>query len=172
VSAHEVKLELRQGARVVSLDLGGAQKQYLIKAIQYDHLDKDPVHIDFARVDLDERVRVKVAIELRGVPEGAKDGGVLDLVHDTIELECTAISIPDMLRPSVVHLNVGDSLTAGEIELPDGVTLITAADEKIAILHEAATASDADDDTEVEDGATPSEPERIGRVADTEDSKD
>ncbi len=170
-SAHELKMELRHGSRLMSLEMGGEAKQYLIKEVQYDHFDKDPVHVDFARVDLDERVRVQVTVELRGTPAGLSEGGILDQLHDKIEVECRAGDIPSTLHPSVAGLLVNDALCAKDIELPEGVTLITGPDEKIAMVH--ILAVKADEATEEGAESTGSaEPERIGRVAEDPESKD
>ncbi len=169
VSAHDVQMEIRHGTRLVALDLDGSTQQYLIKEIQYDHLDRDPIHIDLARVDLNERVRVKVGVELRGTPAGISEGGILDQLQDSFEIECIVTDIPATLHPSVAHLNVGDSLLVKDIELPSGVTAVTDGEEKIAMVHVLATKKDAEEATDEEPG--PSEPERIGRVAETPEDK-
>lgn len=172
VSAHDVMLELKHGARVVELEMGGATSQYLIKEIQYDHLDKDPIHIDFKRVNMDERIQVKVAIELRGTPEGIHEGGILDQLRDSMNVECLAAEIPDTLHPNVAHLNVGESLVVKDIELPSGVTALDDPEEKIALVHLLSTKQAAEDEEESEEGADEAaQPERIGRVAETDESK-
>ncbi len=168
VSAHDVAMELQHGARIVALDLGGASDQYLIKEIQYDHLDRYPIHIDLARIDMNERVQVKVAVELRGTPQGLHEGGILDSLMDSIEIECLASQIPATLHPSVAHLGVGESLLVKDIELPDGVTSISNPDDKVAMVHVLATKA-AVEDAETEEDAGPAQPERIGRVAESEE---
>ncbi len=160
LSAHEFKLHLRDGVRLLKVDFGGQAGDYLIKDVQYDHLQKDPVHIDLTRVDLNERITVNVSIELRGTPKGIADGGILDHILDHIEIECLASGIPQTLHPSVADLGVGDALTAGDLELPAGVALNTDPDVKIAAVNLLATKSA----TATEEGDEPSstEPERIG----------
>lgn len=164
VSAHDVAMELQHGARIVALELGGKSNRYLIKEIQYDHMGRDPIHIDLARIDMNERVRVKVAVELRGTPKGLSEGGILDALMDAIEVECLASQIPETLHPSVSHLHLGASLLVKDIELPSGVTAVTDGDEKVAIVHVLATKAAASE-SETEEEAGPAEPERIGRVA-------
>ncbi|MEK7730917.1 MAG: 50S ribosomal protein L25, partial [Planctomycetota bacterium] len=107
---HEVEVALAHGARTLQVDLNGAVKPYLIKQVQYDHLGTNLIHLDLSRVDLHERVKVRVGIELRGVPKGIHEGGVLDQQMAQIEVECVVTEIPDTFHPLVTHLDLGDSL--------------------------------------------------------------
>jgi large subunit ribosomal protein L25 len=166
VSLHEFQIHLGHGARVVVLDLDGKKSDYLIKEVQYDHLGKDPIHVDFTRVDLTEKLKLSVAVELRGIPAGIAEGGILEQLADSIEVECIASQIPRTLHPSVAHLGVGDVLTIKDIELPEGVTAIQDGDDKIAMVRLLATkAADEDGD---EEGDQSNEPEVIGRTAEGE----
>lgn len=159
LNAHDVLLELQHGARVLSVEVQGKKGQYLLKDVQYDHLGTHPIHIDLMRVDLTEKVRVKVGIELRGTPKGIADGGVLDNPVNQIEVECLVTDIPETLQPNVKHLGVGDVLLAKDLVLPPGVTLITSPEERIAavrVLAEEAPAAAVE-------GVEPTQPEIITR---------
>ncbi len=170
VSAHDVAMEMEHGARLVELNLGGKANQYLIKEIQYDHLGKDPIHMDLARVDLHERIRVRVVVELRGTPKGIHEGGILDQLLDNIEIECLASEIPQTLHPNVVELDVGDNLLVRDLELPEGVVAISDPEEKIAMVHLLSVAAEAEVKEEEEEASD--EPERIGRVAESDERKE
>ncbi|MEE8385191.1 MAG: 50S ribosomal protein L25, partial [Dehalococcoidia bacterium] len=63
---HDVNLLLDHGTHVVSLELDGQQQACLFKDAQYDHLGAELIHVDLARVDLTELVKVHVEVELRG----------------------------------------------------------------------------------------------------------
>ena len=175
VGAHDAVMELGHGARLVQLDMGGKKSQYLIKDIQYDHMGKLPIHMDLARVNLDEKIRVRVVIELRGVPKGIQDGGILDQLLDNIEIECLASGIPETLHPNVAELDVGETLTVKDLKLPEGVTAVTGPDEKIAMVHLLSIVEETTEEGEgeVDEAAASAEPERIGRIAeDKTDDKD
>lgn len=166
VSAHELVLSLRHGVRLLGLKLDGKESQYLIKEVQYDHLQKEPIHLDLARVDLNERIKVAVSIELRGTPKGVAEGGVVEHLMDEVEVECLASNIPAALHPSVVHLGIGDALLIKDLDLPEGVVPVDDPEAKVALvrvlaekLEEEATEEGAETDA--------AEPERIGRVAET-----
>lgn len=167
----ELLVELGHGSRVLELDIEGTKAPYLIKVIQYDYLDTNPIHIDLMRVDADERVKVTVGLELRGEPRGLSEGGILDQRLASIEIECLVGQIPETLHPSVSQLGLGESLTIGDLELPDGVVALLAADERIATLRAPAVETDADEDAE--DSAEGSaQPELIGRSKEEESEAD
>lgn len=162
VSAHELVQHLHHGVRMLDLDMDGQQTHCLIKEVQYDHLGKDPIHIDLTRVDLKELVTVKVAVVLRGTPKGADEGGVLDQLINEFEVECRVTEIPETLRATVSHLGVGDALLVKDVETPSDVRVLNDAEDRVAHVRLPAAAAEPTEATE-EEG--PAQPERIGRVA-------
>ena len=104
VDYHDLEVELLRGRRVLSLSLEGQTQSYLIKELQYNHLGNEYEHIDLASVKLDEKVTLKVAIELKGTPKAASEGRVLDQVLNEVEIECLASEIPNVIRASVTNL--------------------------------------------------------------------
>lgn len=161
---HEVEVALAHGARTLQVELNGAVKPYLIKEVQYDHLDSNLIHLDLSRVDLHERVRVRVGIELRGVPKGIHEGGVLDQQMAQIEVECVVTEIPDTLHPVVTHLALGDSLLVKDLQLPPGVTAVADPNERIATVRLLAVEVAAPVAPLEGEAAATAEPERIGRI--------
>ena len=57
LSRHDLLLALKHAQHVVKVAVGKQRTQYLIKDVQFDHLQQEPIHTDLMRVDLDERVR-------------------------------------------------------------------------------------------------------------------
>ena len=132
---HDLFLELKHRHRLLDIELDGNRQKLLVKEVQHDHLGDKIVHIDLTRVSLDERVKVRVPVELRGIPAGVSEGGVLDQVMAEIELECLVTSIPDNIRVPVSHLKLGESLYARDLPLPEGVTLVTDKDVPVAAVR-------------------------------------
>jgi large subunit ribosomal protein L25 len=159
---HDVEVALAHGARTLQVELKGSVKPYLIKEVQYDHLYNTPIHLDLARVDLTERVRVRVGIELRGVPKGVSEGGVLEQIMGGIEVECLVTDIPDTLHPFVSHLQLGQTLLVKDLTLPPGVKALANPDDRVATVRELAEAPVKVEAVEGEE--KPQEPERIGRI--------
>src|SRR5438270_8508974 len=104
--AEELEKAVRHGARVVDLQTDGNVQKALIKELQWDHLGKELLHVDFARVAIDERIEITVPIELRGTAPGVNAGGVLDQPLHELSVECLAIRIPDSIRVSIQDLQV------------------------------------------------------------------
>jgi large subunit ribosomal protein L25 len=124
LSAVVVTNILRSGTHVMDIVLNGQAEKVLIKAVQYDYLQKDVEHIDLQRIDPNQKVRVKVPIEFRGTPKGTKEGGILETQLTEIELEVKALEIPDMLRLNVEHLELHQIIHAKDVQLPAGAKLI------------------------------------------------
>jgi large subunit ribosomal protein L25 len=124
LSAEEVEKALRHGVHVVDLQLDGNTEKALIKDVQWDHLGRDIVHVDFARVSEDERVVVTVPLEIRGTPAGLSEGGVLDQPLHTLEVECPVVAVPDSIRVNVSELKIGQAIHVRELVLPPNVRAI------------------------------------------------
>lgn len=165
VSHEQFTTALRHGSRLVQLQ-GGVNESALIRDLQWDTYGTDVMHIDFSRVSADERIEVTVPVELRGQAPGARQGGVVQHMVHEIEIECLATAIPDKIQLNINHLEIGGSVTVGQLELPEGVKLLSDA-EAIAVqcVEPAAEVEEAAATTE---GA---EPEVIGRKAEEEEEE-
>lgn len=161
--AHDVENALNHGNLVLQLSLDGKEGQYLIKDVQYDYLGATALHLDLAEVDIHEVVEVEVPIELRGTPAGISEGGMLDQLLNELAVRCKVNQIPELLRPSVTTLNLNDSLTAGEIELPEGVEAVTEASEVVATVRPLAAEEEEEEEEVVEGEEGAAEPEVIER---------
>ena len=169
LSLHELELALFHGARMLPVKIGRKTQQLLIKDVQYDHLGATPIHMDLARVTMDERVKVRIGIELRGVPKGVTDGGMLDQHMGDLEIECLVAAIPATLHPLVTELELGGSLLVKDLELPSGVVALADPTERIATVR--AVMAEAEPEAAEVSEEKVAEPERIGRVRKEEESK-
>src|SRR5947208_4615547 len=78
LNAEELDRAVRvQHARVLNLQLDGKAETVLIRELQWDHLGKAMLHVDFARVSATDRVKVPVPVELRNAPK-ATGGAIVD----------------------------------------------------------------------------------------------
>jgi len=113
--------KINAGEKVFRMNLdGGFQEQVvLLKELQFDHMGTKIVHADFARVDLNERVRTLVPVHLMGEAKGLKQAGAI-LMHVTSELvvECRVADIPDFVEVRIDELDVGHAITAADVKLP------------------------------------------------------
>jgi large subunit ribosomal protein L25 len=152
---------IRKGARVLDLKTDGGVQKALINEIQWDHLGIELVHVDFKRVDINERIHITVPIELRGIAPGVTAGGVLDQPIHALHVECLAISIPQSIRVNIGELQLDGSIHVRDLHLPEGVKVLDDAD--AVVVHVKLPLA------EVEAAPAPAaetaEPEVIGRKA-------
>lgn len=154
----EVVNHLSHGAHVFDLSLDGKSEQVLVKEVQYDHLGMEVLHVDFARVSLDEKVEVTVPLELRGTPKGEADGGVLQQILTELEVECLVTDIPEFIRHNISEMAIDDVLHVKDIQLPPGVKAMQDGEQIVATVKEILEAAPA----EAVEGES-AEPEVIGR---------
>jgi large subunit ribosomal protein L25 len=111
------------------------KRHVIIKDVQRDAVTGRLVHLDFIRVDPTHKVRVHVPIVLKGTPIGVKEGGLLDFVHRTIEVECLPGFIPGHIDVNVDHLDVGDTIRLNEIKLDAHITVLGDAHNVLCSVH-------------------------------------
>ncbi|GGQ97057.1 50S ribosomal protein L25/general stress protein Ctc [Deinococcus ruber] len=101
----------------------------LVKSVQMDKRRRIPIHVDFTLVHYGEPIEVAVPIHTSGKARGAINGGMVDIVvHNLSVVAPGPRRIPQELVIDVTRLNIGDHVTAGQIKLPQGVTLAADAD--------------------------------------------
>lgn len=133
VSAEELDRAVRVlHARTFRLTLDGKADTVLIKELQWDHLGKEMVHVDFERRDLAEQVRVTVPVELKGVPKST-GGGVLDQPLHQVHVECALGAIPEAIRIDITNLTLGSPIHVRELTLPEGVKVLDPAE--MVVVH-------------------------------------
>lgn len=124
VAADELDRAIRVlHARVLDLQIEGKKETVLIRELQWDHLGRVMLHVDFARVSETDRVRVSVPIELRNSPK-VTGGGVLDQPLHAIHVECSPIKIPEAIRIDITNLTLGSPIHVKELQVPEGVTVL------------------------------------------------
>lgn len=111
----------------------GGSKLALMKDYQVDPTKRELLHADFFEVSLTEKVRVRVHITTTGEPIGVKrDGGVLQNLLREIEIECLPDKIPGHVKTDISGLEIGQSLHVGDLQLAEGIKILTEASEVIA----------------------------------------
>jgi large subunit ribosomal protein L25 len=135
---------LHHGQHVFNVEIdGGASETCLVKDLQFGYLGDNVIHVDLARVDLDEKVTVRVHLELVGEIQNATLAGAI-VVHDLseIEVECTVRNIPESIRVELDSYQ--QSVTVGELAMPEGVVGITPENTMIIHVQIAAEEEDAE----------------------------
>jgi large subunit ribosomal protein L25 len=109
---------LKAGTRVVDLDVEGKVEKAMFRDIQWDTFGVEVNHIDFLRIDPNDRVEVEVPIVLKGTAPGTLAGGILDFHLHAVTIECLAIQIPDNIPVKIGELQMEQAIHVRELELP------------------------------------------------------
>jgi len=133
---HDVELQLRRGTHVINLDMGGKQQPCLLKDAQYDHLGMKLLHLDLTRVSLTEKVKVRVPIELRGHAKGTAEGGVLHSEIVELEVECSALEIPETIRIDISGLGLNQVMYVKDLKLDPNLKVLTDAESVVVTVRE------------------------------------
>ncbi|MBF0345048.1 MAG: 50S ribosomal protein L25 [Nitrospirae bacterium] len=147
----------------------GTTKLALMKDHQLDYLKGELLHTDFYEVSLQEVLRTNVAVLLVGIPVGVKrDGGLLQSGLREIEIECLPDAIPGHFELDVTGLEIGHSKHVSDIKVPDGIKILTDAEESLASVL--STAQLASEQASGEGAEATKEPEVIkkGKAEDKE----
>ena len=146
-------LRSHAGTNLITLKLPGHIQTALLRHIQHEPTTGKVLHVDFFRVTMEERVRVKLPLHFVGeAPAVKNEGGVLIHLLDTLEVECRASDLVEHVDVDISSLKeIDDALHARDIVLPEGYTMLTDSDEVIVkvvpsraeLAEEAATAAPA-----------------------------
>lgn len=102
--------------------------------VQRDPVSGRLVHVDFAPVNMRERIEITVPLHLVGDSPGAEEGGVLQQVAYELQVESLPGNIPQEITLDVSSLGMGENLTLADVTLPEGVTLVSDPEEVAATV--------------------------------------
>jgi large subunit ribosomal protein L25 len=149
---------------IFDLQLDGERTKAMIVEWQWEPIKGALLHLDLKRIAMDQRLKVKVPITLKGEAAGVKQqGGILDQVLREVEIECLPGDIPSHIDADVSHLVFGQALRVSDLAVDRGqVRIITPADQVVALItsvkEEVAPTPEA---AAAEAAAAPAEPEVI-----------
>lgn len=110
---------------LINLVVNGKSENVVVRDLQFDTLRRQPLHIDFQRVRMDEEVSLDVEVVLEGVPVGVREGGILEFFTRTLHVRALPQNLPEVLRVDVTNLGMGDALHVRDLPLPEGITIVS-----------------------------------------------
>lgn len=123
VPAELLEALVHHGNRLVTL-CGAVNESALIREVQWDTWATHILHVDFTRVTAHEKVQVQLPVELRGEAPGVKEGGVVEQLIHEVQIECPASAVPEKLDVNINQLNLNESITLADLELPEAAALL------------------------------------------------
>ena len=125
-----------EGGRNALITLAGAGalngETVIVADTLLDAIKGNVRHVDLHKINLAEKVRVKVGVNLVGTPAGVKDGGLLDFAMHAMEIECLPNQIPEHIDVDVTALTIGHSIHVGDVTVPAGIKVLE--DPKASII--------------------------------------
>lgn len=137
VNAREFRNALKTEAGtnvIINLEVGSDNYTALAREIQKHPYRDEYLHIDLIQIDLTQTVEADVQIEFVGIPVGVKEeGGLVQTINSSISISALPTNIPTSIELDISALNVGDNLTATDVNLPEGVELASEDDESLLV---------------------------------------
>lgn len=120
----------------VTLDIEGQKVETLVQDVAHHPVKEQFLHVDFLAIDASKPVEVAVPLEFEGVSPAVKTGlGTLVKVLHEVEIAALPKDLPHQLVVDIAALETADSqISAADIKLPAGVTLVTAGEEVVATI--------------------------------------
>lgn len=110
---------------LVSLDLGGKtsgeEVVVMLKDYQLDVIRHVITHVDLLKINMKEKVTVKVPVHVSGKALGVTKGGLVELVRRELEVRCLPSNIPTSIDIDITNVDIGHSLHLSDLKLPEGV---------------------------------------------------
>jgi large subunit ribosomal protein L25 len=145
--AKEFAAAIRHGGMTTVFDItvsDGHTTLALPKAIQRDALKDTYKHVDLIIVRRGEQVTVDVPVHIVG--EAAR-GTLVVTEHDTISITAEALHLPEHLEASIDGLDVGARVTAADVKLPKGASLVTDPEAVIVMISHSPSAEELEGPT-------------------------
>lgn len=109
----------------ISVD-GSEQSNAMVKDYQRDPVQGHLLHTDFLEIAMDRLLVLTVNVEIVGEAEGVKlDGGIMDIVTHSIEVECLPSDIPESIKVDVSHLKINDYIRVKNIQVDAKVKILS-----------------------------------------------
>jgi large subunit ribosomal protein L25 len=144
--AREFTNAIRHGGAnvLLTLELDGGEELAIPKAIQRHAIKGTFDHVDLLSVRSGEKVTIDVPLAIVG---DVIAGGLLFEESTTVSLEAEATHLPTQIEVSIEGREIGTQITAGELSLPTGATLVTDPEHVLLIVQEAPTAAEVEAET-------------------------
>ena len=137
MEAHVAALALAKltSSSLVMIDVDGTEYPALVREKQRNYIKNTLLHVDFLAVNLKEKIRTQVRIEITGLSLAVKDFNAVLVNHlNRLEVECLPTDLPERIVVSLDALKqVGDAIHVRDIAAIDNVRFLDDPDEMIIV---------------------------------------
>ena len=119
----------------LKMDGEGGSRLAIIRAMQFDPVSENLMHVDLQEVSADKPITVRVAVHPVGEAVGVRDTkGILNLVLHEVSVSCLPTVIPERIDADVSALAIGDVLTIADLSVPEGVRVLNDPGQAVATV--------------------------------------
>jgi len=122
---------------ILSLKVGDQTQAAILKDVQRHPFKNRIVHIDFQRVEENEKIRISIPLHFTGaaVSPGVKSqGGLVSHMRTETEVACLPKDLPEFIEVDISGLSLNESIHLSQLKVPDGVTLVELAKDDVAVV--------------------------------------
>ena len=163
---------------LVDLEVEGENHPILIQNVQIHPITHLPLHADFFKVNLKEKVKAMIPLVSIGEPKAVTDKiGVLLQTLSEVEVEALPADLPEHIEVNVEGLkNLDESISVGDLKVPAGVEILAESHELVfrigELVSEEAEELAAEEEAAAEAAAEESKPEESEVSAEESKSED
>jgi large subunit ribosomal protein L25 len=122
---------------ILSLKVGDQTQAAILKDVQRHPFKNAILHIDFQRVEENEKIRISIPLHFKGaaVSPGVKtQGGIVSHMRNEVEVSCLPKDLPEFVEVDISGLSLNESIHLSQLKIPEGVQLLDLAKEDSAVV--------------------------------------
>ena len=122
---------------ILNLKVGNDSQAAILKDVQRHPYKNAIVHVDFQRVEENEKIRIKIPLHFKGesVSPGVKtQGGIVSHMRNDVDVSCLPKDLPEFIEVDLSGLSLNESIHLSQLKIPDGVHLVDLAKEDAAVV--------------------------------------
>lgn len=122
---------------ILSLKVGDQTQAAILKDVQRHPYKNAIVHIDFQRVEENEKIRMSIPLHFKGeaIAPGVKSqGGIVSHMRNDVEISCLPKDLPEFIEVDISGLSLNESIHLSQLKIPEGVQLLELAKEDAAVV--------------------------------------
>lgn len=127
---------------VIDMDYDGSRGSVIVREVQRDPSSGEIIHLDLQAIRKDEVLTLDVTLQILGEDELAGRRLIVNQNMDKIQVKGPADKIPESVTIDLTGKGPDDKMEAGDIELPEGVEMLTSEDELLVTISESKTSQD------------------------------
>ena len=147
---------------IINLSFKDGKKAAIVKSLDRDILTRNPVHIDFHVISLEDKVEVLIPIHIDGIADGVKNFGVvMEFIVREVKVEALPKNIPQKISIDVSALGIGQEITVADLPELDGIKYIQ--DPSTLIVHVISVAAEEEKPEATAEATDAAQPEVINK---------